>query len=314
MFWKQLNNFYKHQEVIIMLQSPNLFKSEYSTCNYRQQIKERSTILHIKNVSLLLWNASAAEILCGPLKGQVEPSQGPCVALYWSCHTRGKITEDILGDFPSENHHREKSGLSQETKTRRISAVIFRLARGNPWARQIFARNPWARQIFARNPWARQIFARNPWARQIFARGTSHGISCAKQTLFQYLWLVNKTDSFLKKNPPTPRKSAVIFLLMWQSTPVCVLSNDGGFPTKNQRGNLLWFSLSCGRTIEDHVWPFQGESIASEIANFFFDPSKNDNLTKDQCQRFFRFLCERWQVTVLPPIYTIIHVLMQKNY
>ena len=122
------------------------------------------------------------------------------------------------------------------------------------------------------------------------------------------------TDSFLKKNPPSPRKSAVIFLLVWQSTTVCGLSNDGGFPTENQRGNLPWFSLSCGRTIKDHVWPFQGKSIAFEIANFFFDPSKNDNLMKDRCEHFFRFLCERWQVTVLSPIYTIIHVFMQENH
>ena len=48
----------------------------------------------------------------------------------------------------------------------------------------------------------------------------------------------------------SPRKSAVIFLLVRQSTIVCVLSDDGGFPTENHRRNPLRFSLSCGRTIK----------------------------------------------------------------
>jgi hypothetical protein len=36
----------------------------------------------------------------------------------WSCHTRGKITEDFLGDFPSEIPRRSKARKQWSTVTR----------------------------------------------------------------------------------------------------------------------------------------------------------------------------------------------------
>ena len=137
-----------------------------------------------------------------------------------ACHTRKKITADFLGDFPSRP--RKSLGATDFymiiTSRGRLHGMVYHVLK-----RRYFNVYDWSTKKSQRK--SAVIFPLD----RVAETNTLHVNISRTYGGFPAWWRKNlsRMNKFiLEKNPSSPSKSAVTFLLVWQSTTVCVLSNE----------------------------------------------------------------------------------------